>query len=330
MTDDKGPMTNAMTTATAPGKIILAGEHAVVYGRPAIAAPVWERLAQATITSGPVGAGCTITAPDIRRRFRLASAATNEPLAVVTRLTLTHLQSAPNPDWQIEVRSQLPIASGLGSGAALSTALVRAIYTHLGHAPAPAEVSALVYESERFYHGTPSGIDNTVIAYGMPVWFIKGQPPATFQAGQPLTLVIADSGVAAPTKETVGDVRQGWQREPARYERWFDEIGELVHATRQALETGELPGLGQLFDRNQALLAQLGVSSPRLEQLLAAARMAGAYGAKLSGGGRGGNVIALIDPPQATAVTNALLAAGARGVIVTTIKASTATRKHEG
>ena len=308
-----------MTTVTAPGKIILAGEHAVVYGRPAIAVPVWERLAQATITPAPMGTGCTIVAPDIKRRFWLASATANEPLAVVIRLTLTHLHAQTNPDWQIEVRSQLPIASGLGSGAALSTALVRAIYTHLGHTPDPAAVSALVYESERFYHGTPSGIDNTVIAYGMPVWFVKGQPPATFQARQPLTLVIADSGVAAPTKETVGDVRQGWQREPGRYERLFDEIGELVHGARRAIETGDLPELGHLFDRNQTLLAQLGVSSPRLEQLIAVARTAGAYGAKLSGGGRGGNVIALIDPTQATTVTTALLAAGACGVIVTTV-----------
>lgn len=310
-----------MSTATAPGKIILAGEHAVVYGRPAIAVPVWERVAQATITPAPAGAGCTIAAPDIHRRLVLTSADATEPLALITRLTLAHLKAAANPDWQIEVRSQLPIASGLGSGAALSTALVRAIYVHLGHTPEPAQVSALVYESERFYHGTPSGIDNTVIAYGMPVWFIKGQPPTTFQARWPLTLAIADSGVAAPTKETVGDVRRGWQHDAARYERWFDEIGEIVQAARRAVEMGDLPTLGQLFNRNQAVLAQLGVSSPLLEQVIMAARTAGAYGAKLSGSGRGGNMIALIDPTQTATITDALLAAGARNVIVTTVGA---------
>ncbi|MCE7985506.1 MAG: mevalonate kinase [Caldilinea sp. CFX5] len=307
-----------MTTATAPGKIILVGEHAVVYGRPAIAVPVWERVATATITPLPVGAGCVLVAPDIRRRIVLATARDN-PLAVVTRLTLAQLGAPDNPDWQIEVRSQLPIASGLGSGAALSTALVRAIYTHVGQIPDPAQVSALVYESERFYHGAPSGIDNTVIAYGMPVWFIKGQPPATFQARQPLTLAIADSGIAAPTKETVGDVRQGWQRDPAQYEAWFDEIGALVQAARQVIEQGDLTMLGQLFNRNQAVLAQLGVSSPHLEQLITAARNADALGAKLSGGGRGGNMIALIDPAQAQAVTEALHHAGARSVLVTSV-----------
>ena len=307
-----------MTTATAPGKIILVGEHAVVYGRPAIAVPVWERVATATITPLPVGTGCVLVAPDIRRRIVLATAGGN-PLAVVTRLTLAQLDAPDNPDWQIEVRSQLPIASGLGSGAALSTALVRAIYAHLGQQPEPAQVSALVYESERIYHGTPSGIDNTVIAYGMPVWFIKGQPPATFQTRHPLTLAIADSGIAAPTKETVGDVRQGWQADSARYEAWFDEIGALVQAARQAIEQGDLTMLGQLFNRNQAVLAQLGVSSPHLEQLITAARNAGALGAKLSGGGRGGNMIALIDPTQAQAITEALRSAGARSVLVTNV-----------
>lgn len=309
-----------MTSTTAPGKIILVGEHAVVYGRPAIAVPVWERVATATISPLPTGAGCVLVAPDIGRRIVLADAADDDPPAVVTRLTLAALGAPGNPDWQIEVRSQLPIASGLGSGAALSTALVRTIYAQLGQPADPAQVSALVYESERFYHGTPSGIDNTVIAYGMPVWFIKGQPPTTFQPCRPLTLAIADSGIAAPTKETVGDVRRGWQSDPARYEGWFDEIGAIVQTARQAIEQGDLPGLGALFNQNQAVLAQLGVSSPQLDQLVTAARTAGALGAKLSGGGRGGNMIALIDPAQAPSIVDALLNAGARNVIVTTVR----------
>lgn len=310
-----------MTTTTAPGKIILAGEHAVVYGRPAIAVPMWERVATATITPMAAGAGCTLVAPDIGRHIVLTDAADDDPPAVVTRLTLAKLGAPSNPDWQIEVRSQIPIASGLGSGAALSTALVRAIYAQLGYTADPAQVSALVYESERFYHGTPSGIDNTVIAYGMPVWFVKGQPPTTFQAKAPLTLAIADSGVAAPTKETVGDVRRGWQANPTRYERWFDEIGELVQAARHAIESGDRVALGELFNHNQAILEQLGVSSPRLERLISAARQAGALGAKLSGGGRGGNLIVLLDPAQAPLLVDALKSAGARTVIVTTIAA---------
>jgi mevalonate kinase len=308
-----------MTTASAPGKIILVGEHAVVYGRPALAAPVWEVTATVTITERASSAGCLLVAPDIGLQQALASATDSEPLAVVTRLALAQLGLPPDPDWQIELRSTIPIASGMGSGAALSAALVRAIFAQVGLEAMPAQVSELVYESERFYHGTPSGIDNTVIAYGQPVWFVKGEAPVLFTPKCSLTLLIADSGIAAPTKETVGDVHRGWQSDPVRYESWFDAIAAVVQEARQAMEAGELARLGHLFDANQALLAQLGVSSPPLERLIGGARAAGALGAKLSGGGRGGNVIALVEPERVEPVHQALLAIGAKRVIQTRV-----------
>lgn len=311
-----------MTQATAPGKIILVGEHAVVYGRPAIAIPVWERVAQATITDGAPGSGCIGVAKDLGRTMVLATARDDEPLALVTRLTLARLRQAPNPDWRIEVSSEIPIASGLGSGAALSAALVKAIYTHIGQPITAEEVSALVYESERLYHGTPSGIDNTVIAHGMPIWFVKGQPPQPFIPAVPFTLVIADSGIAAPTKETVGAVRRAWQAEPVRYEGYFDAIQQIAERAKSAISGGDLAALGQLFTENQQILAKLGVSSAPLEQLISAAQEAGALGAKLSGGGRGGNVIALVNQETGTQVIHALEAAGARQVIATTIRPS--------
>ena len=189
-----------MTTASAPGKIILVGEHAVVYGRPAIAVPLWDVTATATITERTAGVGCLLVAHDLGMRLPLAAAAPDQPLALVVRLALVQLGQPSNPNWQIDLRSAIPVASGLGSGAALSAALVRALYQHVGRRVSPAQVSELVYESERFYHGTPSGIDNTVIAYGQPIWFIKGEPPVPFTLTRPLTLAIADSGIAAPTK----------------------------------------------------------------------------------------------------------------------------------
>jgi len=308
-----------ITTASAPGKIILVGEHAVVYGQPAIAVPVWEVMAHALITDLPAGSGCTLIARDIALHTQLVDAPAELALALVTRLTLAHLGLPLDPDWQIEVHSTIPIASGLGSGAALSAALVRAIALHAGQTMTPAAVSELVFASERLYHGTPSGIDNTVIAYGMPVWFVKGQPPTTFTPRQPFTIALANSGIAAPTKETVGDVRQGWQAEPGLYEARFTAIGKLAWAARQAIEQGKIDQLGRLFDDNQALLAELGVSSPPLEKLIKAAKATGALGAKLSGGGRGGNIIALVQADTREAVKAALLVAGAKTVIVTTV-----------
>lgn len=308
-----------MTTATAPGKIILVGEHAVVYGRPAIAVPVWERVATATITNGPPNSGCCIAAKDIDRTLLLAQATDDEPLALATRMALAQLDLPANPDWQIDLTSQLPIASGLGSGAALSAALVKAIYAHVGQSISPEQVSRVVYASEQLYHGTPSGIDNTVIAHGTPIWFVKGEAPTAFVPKESFTIVIADSGITAPTKETVGDVRKGWQAKPTHYEAWFDAIGNIVQQTRDAIEMGTVVGLGGLFQQNQSILHQLGVSSAPLERLIDVAQRAGSLGAKLSGGGRGGNIIALVTAETVDAVTSSLTNAGVRQLITTQI-----------
>jgi mevalonate kinase len=311
-------------TVTAPGKVILAGEHAVVYGRPAIAAPVWQVVATATIAPAAPGAGCIIVASDLNQVLQLADASQDEPLAVVARLAFAQLGISRPPDWRIDLRSDIPIASGLGSGAALSTALVRAIFAQLGQPVMPAVVSELVYESERFYHGTPSGIDNTVVAYGQPIWFVKGQPPEPFTPAAPILLAIADTGIRSPTVLAVSAVRDAWLHDRQRYEAIFDAIGVIVHTARHALEQGDAPALGTLFNENQALLQSIGVSCDAIETLLAAARAAGSLGAKLSGAGGGGNIIALVECATATAVQAALLAAGARRVIVTPIGASKA------
>jgi len=306
-----------VTTASASGKVILFGEHAVVYGRPAIAVPVTELRAWAAVTDAPPGAGCTIVAADLNRRLPLADAPPEDPLALIVRLTLAELDTAPEPDWTITLRSDIPIASGLGSGAAVSTAIVRALAKHAGRPLAPDVVSALVYETERLHHGTPSGIDNAVIAYEQPVHFVRGQPPQPLRVGADFWLAIADTGVASPTKLAVGDVCHAWQADTVRYEALFDRIGRIAGTARQAIETGQVAELGPLMDENQWLLAAIGVSSPLLQELCAAARQAGAGGAKLSGAGRGGNLIALVTQQTAEEVAAALRAAGAMRVVVT-------------
>ncbi len=183
----------------------------------------------------------------------------------------------------------------------------------------PGRRLALVYEVEKLHHGTPSGIDNTVIAYGQPVYFVRGQPPQTFPIGRPFTLAIADSGIASPTRIAVGDVRRAWEQEPARFEALFDRVAAAVEAARAAIAAGEPERLGRLMDENHALLQETGVSCPELDALVTAARAAGATGAKLSGGGRGGNMIALVTESTASRVAGALRAAGAVHVIVTKV-----------
>jgi mevalonate kinase len=308
-------------TAQAPGKAILFGEHAVVYGEPAIAVPVRQLRATATVEPADPGSGLTLRAPDLGRTMELRTAPPDEPLALAARLTLTHL-GVDEPDALLSVRSQLPIAGGLGSGAAVSVALIRALARALSHPLAPDAVSRLAFEVEKLHHGTPSGIDNTTIAYEQPVYFVRGRPIERLALGAPLTLVIADSGAPSPTKELVTQVRRARRGQPATYDALLTHVGALVRRARAAMERGDAPRLGALMDENQQLLGALGVSSPLLEGLVEAARRAGARGAKLSGAGRGGNVIALVEPAGAGAVSAALAEAGAARVIRTVIPAS--------
>jgi mevalonate kinase len=221
--------------------------------------------------------------------------------------------------WRLVIHSTIPIASGLGSGAAVSAAIVRALASASGKELAPADVSELVYQVDRLHHGNPSGIDNTVIAFEEPVYYVRGQSPQRFSIGRPFRLVIADTGVRSPTRITVGDVRRRWEHDPAPLEACFDRIGALVEAAREAIASGHTSRIGPLMDENQEMLRQLGVSSPELEMLASEARRAGAMGAKLSGGGRGGNLIALVTPETAGNVADRLREAGAAGVIVTPV-----------
>lgn len=305
-----------MIQAYAVGKIILFGEHAVVYGRPAIAVPVADVRTTVSVQAAERGAGVTIQATDIGRTIRLGDTAQDEPLALTVRNTLTHLGCAEG-DFTLTITSTIPVASGLGSGAAVAVALIRAVCAYMGYSPDAAQVSALAYRTETLLHGTPSGIDNTVIAYERPVYFKKGQPIETFAVHTPFWLAIGDTGRPGLTKESVADVRAAWQRDPEHYNALFDAIGDLVERARRAIETGRVDVLGPLMNENQVRLREMDVSSPELERLITAAQAAGASGAKLSGGGRGGNMIALVTPDRAERVKKALYDAGAKRVIIT-------------
>jgi mevalonate kinase len=307
-----------MTTSSAPGKIILFGEHAVVYGRPALAVPVTQVHADVEIAASP-RPGIWIDAPGINLHSELNTLPSDHPIASVIHNFLFLARLTLFPNLAIRITSTIPVASGLGSGAAVTVALVRALSSHLGHPMTDEQINAFAFEIEKLHHGTPSGIDNTVVTYARPVYFVKGQPIETFAVGKPFTLVIGDTGLSAPTRESVRDVRKLWEVDRAKWEEVFDEVGEVVKQAKQVIESGKWKNLGELMDRNHALLQEMTVSSPELEGLVESARKAGALGAKLSGGGRGGNMIALSEAEDVESVSAALLQAGAKSVIVSTI-----------
>lgn len=295
---------------TAPGKVILCGEHSVVYGRPAIAVPVGSMRASARVEPAPVGSGLRIHAVNLNQSLALRDAGSNHPLAKTARLVLRALD-VPEPDAVLSLNSELPVASGMGSGTAITVAAARALSASLGQELPPDTISALAYEVEKIHHGTPSGIDNTVIAHEQPIFFTRGSPPEMLTIHAPFSLLIANSGIAASTRESVAEVHHRWETAKSYYDVIFDCIGAIALAARAAVEQGALQALGVLLNENHDLLAKMGVSLYQLDHLAGAAREAGALGAKLTGSGQGGNIIALVEPDTLDAVRQALVSAGA-------------------
>lgn len=311
------------TEASAPGKIILFGEHAVVYGQPAIAAPVTQVRAWARVSDAE-GPGVYISAPDLDEEQWLEESDEEDALAAAVRIVQKEARLESLPPLHIEVHSDIPIASGLGSGAATAAALIRALARHLGRVDLTDDerVSALTYEVEKIHHGTPSGIDNTVVALERTIYFVRRSPQnliEPFPVSQPLSFLIADSGLRSSTRAVVGDVRRRWRAQPQHFDELFAGCGRIARNARAALEAGDQAAIGPLMNENQALLQRMTVSGPELDRLITVARQAGASGAKLSGAGRGGNIIVLIEDSNQEAVRGALLKAGAHRVMYTTL-----------
>ncbi|HWQ04225.1 MAG TPA: mevalonate kinase [Longilinea sp.] len=308
-------------SATAPGKLILFGEHAVVYGQPAIAVPVNIVKARAVVSADPHAptGQVHIIAPDISLDAYLADLPAEQPLALAITLTAEKIGATRLPAMQIQLTSSIPLAAGFGSSAASSVAVIRAVASFLGSALPDHVVSDLAYQVEKHHHGNPSGIDNTVIAFNRPVYFVRGQPFETLPAKNPFMLVIADSGLPSSTAAVVADVGRLCREQPQSTGRLFTAIGDLSRQARTIIQNGRVEDLGDLMNQNQQLLQDLTISSPQLEILIEAARSGGASGAKLSGGGRGGNIIALVSYETAHSVEHALITAGALRTWITTV-----------
>ena len=293
------------------GKIILMGEHSVVYGYHAIAAPIGLTV-RAQVTRQGSGREPVIADWDVDGSVR-------EPIRAdlshrVAALIATRL-GVSAAGLRVDVFSHLPRASGLGASAAFAVALIRAVADSFQLTISDAEVSSLAFECEQIVHGTPSGIDNTVATFGRSVLFQKTDAPSGHTirdifTPHPIPIVIGLSGVQSLTAQTVGLVRSAWQRNPARYDAIFGQIDGLVLSGVDALRRGDIAELGELMNINQGLLNALQVSSPEIEALVAIARRAGALGAKLTGGGGGGAMIAIAEPGGTDPIITAMRSAG--------------------
>ncbi|WIE71501.1 mevalonate kinase [Curtobacterium sp. MCJR17_020] len=314
-------------SASSHGKTILIGEHAVVYGAPALVLPVLDARVVATVSPVSAGAdeaagttvGHTLESTVHTGPLDLAPAAVMPTVTAVTA-TLRHF-GVTDRHFHVRVDSEVPTARGMGSSAAVAAAVTAAVADALGETLDAETHHDLIQECERVAHGRPSGLDARGVVAAVPVWFEGGriEPVAL---GARFTFVVADTGVPGHTRQAVAAVRERHDQDPAAVDGVIHRIGELARQARGTLEAGDAQGLGVTMDAAHDLLSALDVSSADLDRLVDAARAAAALGAKLTGGGRGGCVLALAtDDDHADRIAAALRGAGAAATWTTTIGA---------
>ena len=283
------------------GKVILLGEHGVVYGHPALAAGLGVGV-HATARVSESGDDVIVARP----WGVTARVGSDEPLALGLQAILEGMPSDLRPV-HVEVDVELPGGAGLGCSAAIGVAVTGALDALFAIERTAEERGEYSLRWERVFHGNPSGVDNAMAAVGGVALFRRGQPLQPVRVKKPLPLVIAHSGESSSTKEIVAMVARQREAETQRVDEAFGAIAALVNNAKLAVEAGDLKGLGQLFDLNQMLLAGLMLSTEKIEELCRVAREEGALGAKLTGAGAGGCMIALAkDEADAERIREAL------------------------
>jgi len=196
---------------------------------------------------------------------------------------------------KITLEGNLVAASGIGASAASCVAVARALADSYELDLSDEQINEIAYEGEKGYHGTPSGVDNTASTYGGLIWFQKGEKNVIDRISvlNPVEIVIGNTGKVTDTKAAVDGVKQRKEKNLKKYQEIFDRAENIAYLAKRAIQDRAYTNLGKLMNENHKLLQQIEVSSRELDFLVSIARDAGALGAKLTGGGLGGNMLAL-------------------------------------
>ncbi|RKQ29051.1 mevalonate kinase [Oceanobacillus halophilus] len=289
MSAEKVTTTEKTAIGIAHSKLILIGEHAVVHGQPAIAIPfpligvetVIEQVPGTVKIDSAFYHGPMNLAPD-----------SLQGIVKCIKGTLDYLEMPPE-DLLIKISSSIPPGKGLGSSASVAISVIRSLFAFANRTYSEEEILDLANIAETHAHGQPSGIDTLTITSSSPVWYEKDFPIKYIDLKEDFYFVVADSGRVGDTRMSVESVARLLKSAPKRIHRKLERIGELTHQAKHALEKAGKHLLGHLLDEAQRELEALGVSDAGLNRLIYFARQEGALGAKLTGGGNGGCIIAL-------------------------------------
>jgi len=283
-------------TASAPSKVILFGEHAVVYGKGAIVAAVDRRTRVEIVPSEDIIVHAPLRRKSMRFFLRgeelVARKESKEYAYVKTALENVFRRYGSVRGMRIVIENEAPMGAGLGSSASVVVATIAASQAFLDMNLSREEISEIAHETEREVQGASSGIDPTVAAHGGMLFYRNG----TFESLPPrrLPLTIGFTGQKGSTMELVAGVRKLYEKYPRITTLLFDAIDLISSEARENLAgKPDLKRLGELMNMNQGILQSLGVSSEKLERLITACRRASAYGVKLTGAGGGGCMVAL-------------------------------------